>query len=310
MKTLSSIMLALVAAIALHTSGCALSHKSSGEKEKQCAGIDCDVIIDAHIKDSEVLNDFDSGGTDRGSHTGIDAENAEVSSNGQIDHSGKGLEGVEVCLECSNIMGSEVFTALTDAQGKYFFENLSGYCSSNRTDTFYSLSARKFGYAFEPEEIPIQVTGSLSGLIEDDFVVTAIESEPYATGQWKLIEFDCPGRECLDSDDAGICLDLSFLCPEAEIGTIYTFTNGCLLNQANMNCVNGTEYTYGDSCTARSYGAGGNLSIGYGGSFHEDTERWYLSESHYFQGTSYNYNTSYSISARYVFERVETPNDN
>lgn len=187
------------------------------------------------------------------------------------------LEGVEICLESTRASwASADWDTTTDSEGNYTIDTSNAIIGSS-----YALTPRKPGYVFEPDSTVLSYIGSVvTGNVEDDFVITKIDTGPHATGQWKLVEYN-PSTETpcqtlpLIVVPAGM-YDNFFANCNKEIDTIYTFKDGCLLGEMSINCVDNMQYTAGSGrCSTEAVYSWSE----YNGHFDEDTHRWVLTEN-------------------------------
>jgi hypothetical protein len=230
---------------------------------------------------------------------------------GSVTREGNPLEDVEMCLESMRASWALVeWASLTDSEGGYAIDT-----TNYIPDSSYSLTPRKPGYAFDPPSITLGSIGPfVAGNVEDDFVVTKIETGPQATGQWQLVEYSNSTSDPCDAlvkavpiVPAGMYSAFYDNC-EKEIGAIYTFKDGCMFEEPSINCVDGRRYTEGSGhCRTDPASAWSE----YIGRFDEDTERWHLTESAWIvipaQGTGGpGGGTAELYTAELVLERVSS----
>jgi hypothetical protein len=268
-KTASQKPFAIALMISVLLSACFLSNKKSeGDRAEQTA-------IDSGASDA---HDTDASRVDE-----RDATKPKEIPDGSVEVATAIFENVEVCLMRWVDVIPESMNTLADSQG--MFESADVYAGQSGEARMFTLIPRKFGYRFDPLSINIEsndfsADGSYSGNIKDKFVAAQIETGPHATGQWKLVEYDCPQspQDCLESGvHPTACAGTD--CPPRAIGTLYTFERGCLLDEPSINCVEGTQYARGiDDCGYFPFGYDMIRLTEHSGEYDEANARWHIIE--------------------------------
>ncbi len=254
------------------------------------SGVDASRVVERDatnsemIADASVADDAISPKAIPDAFVGNSDANPVASPDASVEDETNVYENVEMCLTVHVDVTPVTMTTLTDSQGIFEFPNV--VIDSSSEVRSYLLFPRKVGYRFEPWYFEIKpddfpANGSFSGDIKDNFAATKIETGPHATGQWKLVEYDCPKtiQYCLESGfHQSVCAGSD--CPLRKVGTVYTFEDGCLFSSPEINCVEGFQYTRGNLSCGYDPLLDGSMSLSmYTGDYDETSGRWHIIEN-------------------------------